>query len=167
MAKSSKGPNLNMFGGLVILGILVVGVLVANSQLTKTQDVRQEAAKPVAQTASLTIVEASPQLLAPLHFTYVLPKGVKEDPTGSGTQARIQIMCTQDGEVVYGVAFNAIDIKADGMILGAGSSLWTNEPARSILPADCVATLYQWLYQGQQTFNPFATINFTAAGKTQ
>lgn len=167
MAKTTKSANTNILGGIIIMGILLLGVFVTNSLLNKTQDIRQEAARPVAPTASLSIVEPNPQLLAPLHFTYVLPKGVKEDPSGSGTQARIQIMCTQNDQVVYGVAFNAIDIKAGGMILGAGSSLWTNEPERSIQPANCVATLYQWTYQGQQVFNPFATVSFTAAGKTQ
>lgn len=185
MAKSSKGPNLNMFGGLVILGVLVIGVLVTNSQLNKQQNVQQEAAgKPVptSSSASITNVESNIQLGKVLHFNYTLPKGVKESPTGSGTQARIQVMCTQPvpfdytdsngvthtqtDPTVYGEAGNAIDMKAGsaGLLLGGGGSVWLWHDGQ----ANCVATLYQWLYTGgQQTFNPFATFSFTANGKSK
>ncbi len=183
MAKNTKGPNLNLFGGIIVLAVLVIGVLVTNSQLNNTQDVRQEAAgkkiTTASTTASIVVADPNPQLGKSVHFTYTLPAGVKEDPTGSGTQARIQVMCTQPvpftytdsngvtntqtDPTVYGEAYNAIDLRvgSQGLLLGGGGSVWLWHGGS----ANCVATLYQWLYNGQQTFNPFATVNFTAAGK--
>ena len=188
MAKKSGSlfPQKDFLLVVITLFALLVAFMAVINLPNKLKDTSKEtpsdaAGKPVATTASISTVEANPQLGSYLHFNYVLPKGVKEAPTGSGTQARIQVMCTQPvpfdytdsngvthtqtDPIVYGEAGNAIDMKAGsiGLLLGGGGSVWLWHGGS----AQCVATLYQWLYNGSQTFNPFATVSFTAAGKTQ
>lgn len=159
-----KGFDITGTNGLIGMGIVVLAIgltyMFANSKESK--DVRSDAAKPVYAEASISIVETAPKLGDYVHYNYVLPKGVKEE-TGNGTQARIQTMCYQDGNLVYGMAMNAVDAKvgAGGEQLGGGSSQWQIDGG----PASCVTTLYQWTYQGSQKFVPFATTNFEAGDR--
>lgn len=70
---------------------------------------------------------------------------------------RIQVMCYQNGTLVYGEAgpyYHAF-------LLGGASSDWLN---RSQGPATCVADLYYWSYQGGQKFNWLASVEFDAGG---
>lgn len=134
----------------------------ANSKTS--QDTRSSAApKNTTTGASISVVEASPTLGSYVHYNYTLPKGVKDNPTGSGTQARIENDCYQDGNLVYASAANAIDLKdgAQGELLGGGGSVWLTNGG----PAECTATLYQWTYNGSQKFNPFATVTYSVGGK--
>ena len=65
---------------------------------------------------------------------------------------RIQLVCTQDGHVVYGAAHP----KDEDFLLGGASSDWLTLGG----PATCKADLYYWSYKGQQVFNLLATTSF-------
>lgn len=70
---------------------------------------------------------------------------------------RIQVMCYQNGALVYGEAGPYYQ----AFLLGGGSSPWLNH---SPGPATCVADLYYWSYQGGQKFNWLASVQFDAGG---
>jgi len=70
---------------------------------------------------------------------------------------RIQVMCYQNGVLVYGEAGPYYQ----AFLLGGGSSPWLNH---SPGPATCVADLYYWSYQGGQKFNWLASVQFDAGG---
>ena len=70
---------------------------------------------------------------------------------------RIQVMCYQNGTLVYAEAgpyYHAF-------LLGGARSDWLNN---SPGPATCVADLYYWSYQGGQKFNWLASVQFDAGG---
>lgn len=71
---------------------------------------------------------------------------------------RIQVMCYQGDDLVYGEAGPYYQ----GFLLGGAGSIWlyTNNG-----PAHCVADLYYWSYQGGQKFNWLASTEFDAGGK--
>src|SRR5439155_17927466 len=70
---------------------------------------------------------------------------------------RIQVMCSQGGQIVYGEA-GPYD---QPFLLGGGMSLWLMGGGE----VDCQADLYYWSYQGGvQTFNPLASTKFHAYG---
>ena len=84
-------------------------------------------------------------------FTVTFPK------TAEKYGPRIQVMCYQNGTLVYGEAgpyYHAF-------LLGGASSDWLNH---SPGPATCVADLYYWSYQGGQKFNWLASVQFDAGG---
>jgi hypothetical protein len=111
-------------------------------------------AAPSEPIPDIDLVEASPVLGDVIHFTYVLPKGVKEECNYQGRCARIQVVCSRDGQIIYAEAMPA-DYNA--FLLGGGGSIWLSEGGT----ADCVATLYEWKYpRGQQTFVPYAETSF-------
>lgn len=147
---------------LGMLTILVIGLTFMMANSKESQEVRSSAAPKTVAEASISLVETAPKLGDYVHFNYTLPKGVKEI-TGNGTQARVQTMCYQNGELVYGMAENAVDVKVEalGEQLGGGSSQWLTNDG----PADCISTLYQWAYKGSQQFNQLATTSFSAEGK--
>jgi hypothetical protein len=70
---------------------------------------------------------------------------------------RIQIICEQDGAIVYGEAGPA----SQGFLLGGAGSEWL----RAGGPASCVATLYYWQFHPRQVFHPLASLSFEAAGQ--
>lgn len=76
---------------------------------------------------------------------------------------RIQIVCEQNGQVVYGEAGPS----TQRFLLGGASSPWLNssDGADATQPAQCVATLYFWQFHPRQVFNPLASISFEAAGR--
>lgn len=164
-AKNNKSNSLtHMIPLLGVLSILVIGLTFVMANSKAVQDTRSSAAPKASTTnAGISVVETAPILGSFVHYNYTLPKGVKDSPNGSGTQARIQNMCYQNGALVYGFAANAIDLKegAQGELLGGGSSVWLTNGG----PADCTATLYQWTYNGSQQFNPFATVSYSVGGK--
>lgn len=74
--------------------------------------------------------------------------------------ARIQILCYQNGQLVYAEA----DWATQPFLLGSGSSPWLNDYPG---PASCHADLYYWSYNGGQKFNWLASTDFEAAGKSE
>lgn len=100
-----------------------------------------------------------PQLGQPLSFIWSL------DGAHGNVSPRIQVLAYQDtdadgqvDDLVYGEAYPA----GTGFNpLGGGGSLWLTNGGS----AHCVATLYSWQQiHGQQTFVPYATVEFDAAG---
>ena len=69
---------------------------------------------------------------------------------------RIQVICSQDDVVVYGVAGPAWQ----SFLLGGGSSNWLTNGG----PAVCVATLYYWQFHPSQIFHPLDSVTFAAGG---
>ncbi len=70
---------------------------------------------------------------------------------------RIQVLCYQNGELVYGQAGH-YDLK---FLLGGASSQWLINGGG----ASCVADLYYWSYNGGQKFNWVASTAFEVQGK--
>jgi hypothetical protein len=68
---------------------------------------------------------------------------------------RIQVLCYQDGFLVYGEAGPADNV----FMLGGAMSDWVVNGGG---PAACKADLYFWSYKGQQEFNFVATTAFNA-----
>ena len=91
-----------------------------------------------------------PSLGDAVTFTVTFPSTVK-DP-------RIQVLCYQNGTLVYGEA-GPYD---QAFLLGGSSSAWLNT---SPGPASCVADLYYWSYRGGQKFNWLASTEFTVGGE--
>lgn len=71
-------------------------------------------------------------------------------------EARIQVVCSQDGAVVYGEAGPA----GQAFKLGGGWSPWLVNGGA----ADCEATLYSWDFHPRQTFVYYASMTFHAEG---
>lgn len=77
---------------------------------------------------------------------------------------RIQVMCFQNGEIVYGEAHNANPTLGDppfdgaSFLLGGGMSEWLLGGGA----ADCEATLYYWDFHPVQVFVPLASVSFHA-----
>jgi hypothetical protein len=69
---------------------------------------------------------------------------------------RIQVLCYQNEQIVYGEAGPYYQ----DFQLGAASSDWLRNGGT----AECVADLYYWSYNGGQKFNFLATTSFTAGG---
>jgi hypothetical protein len=82
---------------------------------------------------------------------------------------RVQVVCTQNGAVVYGEAGSVGQATGDGtdtlgysgFLLGGGWSQWLATGGA----ADCTASLFYFGQKaGQQTFNVIASTSFAAAG---
>jgi hypothetical protein len=86
----------------------------------------------------------------PSSVTVTYPNGTK-DP-------RVQVMCYQDGVVVYGDAGTTDFV----FLLGGGLSLWLMQGG----PASCIADLYNLTWNGNhmQTVDWLAETSFDAAG---
>lgn len=68
---------------------------------------------------------------------------------------RIEVLCYQNGSLVYGEAGGV----ADSFLLGGGGSIWLSGGG----PADCVANLFYFgQHAGSQTYNVLATTSFPA-----
>jgi hypothetical protein len=89
-------------------------------------------------------------------FSVTYPKAVEK------YGPRIQVMCYQDGALVYGEAAPYYQ----SFLIGGAWSLWQADqpPADRESAAHCVADLYYWSYQGGQKFNWLASVEFDAAG---
>jgi hypothetical protein len=70
---------------------------------------------------------------------------------------RIQVLCYQNGDLVYGEAGPYYQ----EFLLGGAMSLWFLGDGA----ASCHADLYYWSYQGSQKFNLLASTEFDAAGR--
>jgi hypothetical protein len=92
-----------------------------------------------------------PSLGDSVTFSVTYPKTVEK------FGPRIQVLCYQNGTLVYGEAGPYYQ----AFLLGGASSNWLNN---SPGPANCVADLYYWSYQGGQKFNWLASVEFEAGG---
>jgi hypothetical protein len=136
---------------------IIVAILLALSPVYKpadflagTRDARAAAVKGDAwihldETARI----AAPSLGSTVTFSTGYPKTVKNP--------RIEVLCSQDGSLVYGEA-GGVD---DTFLLGGGGSLWRDGGGA----ADCIANLYYFGWRaGTQTYNKLATTSFLAGG---
>jgi len=83
-------------------------------------------------------------------FTVTSPKSVERyDP-------RILIRCYQNNQLVYAEG-GSYD---QAFMLGGSGSLWVYDQA----PANCVAELFYFSYQGGQKWNHLADVSFDAGG---
>lgn len=112
--------------------------------------VAPEASAKAAQGGTIVLDQASSSLGDTVTFT-TTTSGLK------GNQApRIQVMCYQGTDLVYGEAGPA----SQGFLLGGAGSVWLTNGG----PAHCVATLYYWGFHPTQTFVPLASTEFDAGG---
>jgi len=106
---------------------------------------------PQPQTATLTLNNPpSPALGLWVTFTATYPK--KMEHYGM----RIQVLCYQDGNLVYGEA----GPHDQAFLLGGASSPWQDKGG----PAACVAHLYYWTNNGGQQWHGIASTSFAAGG---
>lgn len=107
----------------------------------------------------ITLLTASPSLGNVVNFDFEVSARVKECPDGGTNKcARIQVVCEQAGQIVYAEALPATH--TTDFTLGGGSSPWLTSGG----PADCVATVYYWIWHPQQEFVPLDSVSFTAGG---
>jgi hypothetical protein len=137
-----------MFKSALFVGIAVAIALgvVASPAADAAKGGKPRAAAVV---ASITLNQANPSLGDTVSFSYTL------DPTID--DARIQVVCSQNGMVVYGEAMAAA---GNSFTLGGAWSPWLMSGGA----ADCVATLYSWDFHPVQTFVPYASTSFHAGG---
>jgi len=91
----------------------------------------------------------APALGTYVHFDSVYPTTVKNP--------RIEVLCYQDGSLVYGEAGGV----NDAFLLGGGGSAWKDSGGS----AACDANLYYFSWKaGKQTYNRLASTWFSAGG---
>jgi hypothetical protein len=102
---------------------------------------------------------AAPALGSLVLFDTGYPSNVKNP--------RIEVLCYQDGQLVYGETASANEAAqqeltgSPGLTLGGGGSIWLTNGGE----ADCVANLFYFGSKaGQQTYNWLAKTEFTATG---
>jgi hypothetical protein len=92
---------------------------------------------------------AAPSLGSTITFATGYPKTVKNP--------RIEVLCSQDGRLVYGEAGGT----SDSFLLGGGGSLWKDGGGA----AECTANLFFFGWKaGTQTYNWLASTRFSATG---
>ena len=131
----------------VVAAIVILGVSTVSAQRKAEQST--VALNPPPATAAFT--GAWPALGDWVTFTASFPKQLESK------NVRIQIMCYQDGTLVYGAAAAYTEAQQ----LGGGMSDWYTAGGN----ATCVATLYYWTYNHVQKFNWLAETEFEAAGR--
>jgi hypothetical protein len=100
-----------------------------------------------AQPAGLTAA-SQPALGSTVSFDTKYPSNTKNP--------RIQVLCYQGGELVYGEAGGVTDT----FRLGGGGSIWLSNGGA----ADCTANLFSYgSHAGLQTYNVLASTKFSAA----
>jgi hypothetical protein len=104
---------------------------------------------------------ADPALGDTVYFDVVVPNNINNP--------RVEVMCYQDGDVVYGETGSIGQATGDGtdslgysgFLLGGGGSLWKDGGGA----ADCVAKLFYFGQKaGKQTFNVLDSTSFSAGG---
>ena len=101
--------------------------------------------------SSIYLNQTGPHLGDYVNFTVTYPKTL--DHYG----IRIQVLCYQNGSLVYAEAGSY----AQSFLLGGAMSLWYIGGG----PASCVSDLYYWSYKGSQKFNWLVSTAFDALGK--
>ena len=139
--------------GLVVAAVAFFGVGLSAGQRNSSERTTEPSTVTLnppttARTGSLS---AWPALGDYVTFSATYPKQLESKGV------RIQVMCYQNGDLVFGMA-GAHDY--DFLLGGAMSNWYLNGG-----PASCVADLYYWSYNGGQKFNWLASTNFDAAGR--
>jgi hypothetical protein len=136
--------------------ILATGTAGARPASTSTSWIALE--QPAASDAK-TAGAWEPSLGELVTFASSAPSNVKNP--------RIEVLCYQNGALVYGEAGSADQVFQEnltgypGFILGGSSSLWLQSGGA----ADCTGNLYYFGSKaGVQTYNVLATTKFAAAG---
>jgi hypothetical protein len=102
----------------------------------------------LARTTALAAAQ-EPALGSTVSFDTTYPSNTKNP--------RIQVMCYQDGSLVYGEAGGV----TDSFKLGGGGSIWLTSGGA----AECTANLFYFGWRaGVQTFNVLASTSFSATG---
>ena len=139
-------------GSLAMLMAFAVSLSAASGKTT-TAPATIALAQSVVTAAATDGATIWPSLGDTVTFAVTYPKTVEK------FGPRIQVMCYQDGSLVYGEAGPWYQ----GFLLGGAGSLWLYDS--STQGALCIADLYYWSYQGGQKFNWLASVEFDAAGK--
>ena len=132
----------------VVVAIVILGVSSVSAQ-RKDAETSTLALNPPLSAAAET--GTWPALGDWVTFSATFPKQLESK------NVRIQIMCYQDGTLVYGAAASYTEAQQ----LGGGMSDWFVKGGS----ASCVATLYYWTYNHVQKFNFLADTQFDAAGR--
>lgn len=123
---------------------------------------------PAAAIPTIAIDQAAPAYQTTVTFTVTgLP--AKYDCVGHARCARVEVLCSQAGILVYGEGGDLGQARGSGsplgysgFLLGGGSSQWINNGGG---PADCVANLFRFDNSGPtQQFILLASTSFAAAG---
>lgn len=134
--------------GVALASLVSAASLAAASKTTEPSTIILNA--PTG-TSAPTTGTLTPRLGDYVSFTVTYPKTL--DHYG----VRIQVLCYQDGNLVYGMA-GPYDYQ---FLLGGSMSQWYLNGG----PAECHADLYYWSYNGGQKFNLLATTTFNADGR--
>lgn len=138
------------FSLVVLTSVLVFGVTTASAQRNKNNEPATVTLNPPSAQRTASAAEW-PSLGDYVTFSATYPKQLE------AKGVRIQVMCYQDGNLVFGMA-GAHDY---AFLLGGSMSQWYLTGGA----VSCVADLYYWSYNGGQKFNWLATTQFDAAGR--
>ncbi|OGH07454.1 MAG: hypothetical protein A2171_00280 [Candidatus Levybacteria bacterium RBG_13_35_9] len=138
-----------MFLVIAVLTIVAVPAVVSNRQ-----SFLQYAGKPsdFVSTIVLNQTDTVPALGVYVTFSTSYPKNIRNP--------RIEVLCYQDNNLVYGEAGSV----GDAFLLGGAGSKWIYETPE--IGTECKANLFYFgSYKGDQTYNQLATTSFTALGR--
>jgi len=141
-----------LISGAVAIAWSAVALTAAPAKQTATPTI--ELNVPVSAISSFQGTNGAtiwPNLGDTVTFTVTFSKSLSNKDVG------IRVACYQGTTLVYG----EIAHYYDPFLLGGSSSYWLNA---SPGPANCVAELFYWSYQGGQKYNVLATTQFTAGG---
>src|SRR5688572_10558127 len=130
----------------VLAAVLAVSVFGATAIVSQTAEAKRPPSVQVEATISINETDVALGDWVTFRTTNVTSRS-----------PRIQVMCYQNGALVYGEAGPA----DQAFLLGGGMSQWLMAGGE----ADCEATVYEWDWHPQQTFVPFATTTFHAGGR--
>lgn len=132
--------------------VAIAGSVLLGSAAAAQGFTHADAAKPprpaVTAGGSISLNQANPRLGDWVTFSSSVPTGTNSP--------RIQVICRQNGAVVYAEAASA----SSSFKLGGGSSAWLASGG----PANCEATLYSWDFKPVQTMVTYAVTAFGAGG---
>ena len=136
-----------MIRGLALTGILAGALFVAAAPALGKGN--PQAASSITLNQGSAFSASIPHLGSWVTFTTVYPGNVKTP--------RVEVVCSQNGALVYGEAGST----GDAFLLGGGGSLWLNAGGS----ASCVANLYYFTWNGGQPGTVYlASTSFNAAG---
>jgi hypothetical protein len=141
---------------------IIAGTLVASALCAATLSAAPKAQTPATISLNTTVASFSaastiyPSIGSWITFTVTFPKSVER------YGPRILISCYQNNELVYAEG-GSYD---QSFMLGGSGSLWVYDqaPGDRQAPADCVAELFYFSYQGGQKWNHLADTSFQAGG---
>ena len=139
--------KLRLIGFTLMATVLAVGAVNATNNRTPTPSTIN-----LAPPTAVAATAGWPHLGDWVNFQVTFPKSVNK------YGVRIQVICYQNGNLVYGEA----GPYTQSFLLGGGSSEWLRMGGA----ADCTADLYYWSYNGGQKFNWLASTEFAAADRT-